>query len=113
LAYGETVANRISRYRFYAYKKNSPGWLKTKTILEQVSGDDRHGAYRTNVQKYSDEESSIWENVKHGLIYGSQDFVSDLKDRFLEDKKDGELPQHNSLYREIDPDLLLDKASKT
>lgn len=101
-----------SSYRFYAYKKYPPDWLKTKTILKQVSGDDCHEAYRTKVQKYSDEESSVWEDVKHGLIYGSQDFVSDLKDRFLNDKKDIELPQYNSLFREFDPDLLLNKASR-
>ena len=101
-----------SSYRFYGYKKKPPEWLKTKTILDQVSGDDSHKAYRIKVQKYSDEESSFWEDVKHGLIYGSQDFVSDMKVRFLENKKDVELPQHNSLFREFDSELLLDKASK-
>ena len=101
-----------SSYRFYGYKKKPPDWLKTQTILDQVSGDDRHMAYRKKVQKYSDEQSSVWEDVKHGLIYGSQDFVSDLKVRFLEDKKDVELPQHNSLFREFDFDLLIDKASR-
>ena len=39
------------------------------------------------VQQYSDEEGNIWEDVKHGLIYGGQDFVIDLKARFLEEKK--------------------------
>ena len=101
-----------SSYRFYGYKKKPPDWLKTQTILDQVSGDDRHMAYRKKVQKYSDEESSVWEDVKHGLIYGSQGFVSDLKVRFLEGKKDVELPQHNSLFREFDSDLLIDKASR-
>jgi len=101
-----------SSYPFYAYKKEPPDWLKTQTILNQVAGADRHKAYRVQVQHYSDEEGSFWEDVKHGLIYGSQDFVADLKARFLEDKKDVELPQHNSLFREFDPDLLLTKASK-
>jgi len=101
-----------SSYRFYAYKNKPPDWLKTKTILSQVSGADCHKAYRSKVQHYSDEEGSFWEDVKHGLIYGSQDFVADLKARFLEDKKDVELPQRNSLFREFDPDLLLNIASK-
>jgi putative transposase len=101
-----------SSYPFYAYQKKPPDWLKTQTLLNQVSGADRHKAYRIKVQHCSDEEGSFWEDVKHGLIYGSQDFVADLKARFLEEKKDVELPQHNSLFREFDPDLLLTKASK-
>lgn len=101
-----------SSYLYYGYKKKPPGWLKTNTIVEQVSSADRHKAYRSKVQKYSDEESSIWEDVKHGFIYGSQEYVSDLKGRFLENKKDVELPQHNSLFKEIDSALLLDKASR-
>jgi len=100
-----------SSYRFYAYKKKPPDWLNTKTLLDQVSGDDRHKAYRTTVQHYSDEKHRIWEDVKHGLIYGGQDFISDLKSRFLDDKKDVELPQHNSMLREFNSDLLLKKAT--
>ena len=101
-----------SSYRFYAYKKKPPDWLKTNTILEQISGDDRHKAYRIKVQKYSDEKNSIWEDVKHGLIYGSPDYISDLKARFLEDHKNVELPQHNSMFNDFDSESLLLRASK-
>jgi putative transposase len=101
-----------SSYRFYAYKKKSPDWLNTKTLLDQVSGSDRHKAYRIKVQHYSDERGRIWEDVKHGLIYGGQDFVSDLKIRFLDNKKEGELPQYNSMFREFDSELLLNIASR-
>ncbi len=101
-----------SSYRFYAYKKKPPEWLITRTILDQLSGDDRHRVYRVKVQQYSDEEGSIWEDVKHGLIYGGQDFVIDLKARFLEEKKNAELPQRNSMFREFDSEWLLKKASE-
>ncbi len=76
-----------SSHRFYSYKKKPPTWLNTQTILNQLSGTDLHRTYRNKVQQYSEEESSFGEDVKHGLIYGSQDFVNDLKARFLEDKK--------------------------
>jgi len=46
------------------------------------------------------------------LIYGSQDFVADLKDRFLNNRKNVELPQHKSLFREFSPELLIEEASK-
>lgn len=103
-----------SSYRFYAYRaysKKAPAWLTTKTILNQLSGKDLYKAYRLKVQQYSQEQSSVWEDVKHGFIYGSQDFVADLKARFLGDKKDAELPQHNRLLRAVDPHQLLKNAS--
>ena len=46
-----------------------------------------------------------------GLIYGSQNFVADLKDRFLDGKRDAELVQRNRLFRPIDPQHLLNRAS--
>ncbi len=101
-----------SSYRFYAYQKKPPAWVKTKALLDQFSNDERHKAYRTKAQQYSDEKGKIWEDVKHGFIYGSQDFVSALKTRFLEDQKNKELPQHNSLFREFDFTDLLNQASK-
>jgi hypothetical protein len=100
-----------SSYRFYAYKgKKVPAWLTTKTILNQLSGKDHRKAYRIKVQQYSDEQSSIWEDVKHGFIYRSQDFVVDLKARFLDDQKDVELPQRNRLLQPVDSQLLLKSA---
>jgi REP element-mobilizing transposase RayT len=63
-------------------------------------------------QNYSDEKVSIWEDVKHGLIYGGQKFIEDIKARFLSDKKDAELPQHNSLPRTFDAELILKIASE-
>ena len=101
-----------SSYRCYAYGKKPPGWLKIETILNQLHDIDPHKAYRTKVQQYSDEESSLWEDVKHGLIYGSQEFIEEIKARFLGDKKDVELPQRNRLLKTVNPDLLLEKASK-
>lgn len=110
------IVDRLSDYRwssylYYAYGKKSPAWLTTKSILDQLSGDDQHKAYRIKVQNYSDEKGCVWEDVKHGLIFGSQDFVRDLKSRFSGDKKDEELPQQNVLLRADDPQLLLKNAS--
>ena len=87
-----------SSYRFYGYKKKVPAWLSTQSILSQLSGKDLHKIYRLKVQQYSEEPNKVWEDVKHGFIYGSQDFVADLKARFSGDK-DVELPHHNRLLR--------------
>jgi putative transposase len=100
-----------SSYLYYAYKKKPPEWLKTKTLFRQIPGENPNKAYRLEVQQYSDEKSSIWEEVKHGLIFGGQEFIGDIKIRFLSDKNDVELPQHNSLLRAFSPDLMLKRAS--
>lgn len=105
-----------SSYCFYAYQayhKKAPDWLTTNTILNQLSGKNLHKAYRDKVQQYSKEQKSAWEDVKHGFIYGSQDFVADLRSRFTgdNDKKDEELPQRSRLLRSVDPHQLLRNAS--
>jgi REP element-mobilizing transposase RayT len=101
-----------SSYRFYAYKKKPPEWLNTHFILNQLSAKDRNRTYRLNVRNYSGEKAGVWKDVKHGLIYGGREFIEDVKKRFLGDRKEVELPQHNSLLRAFDPELMLKKASK-
>ena len=100
-----------SSYPFYGYKKKGPVWLKAEPILNQLSGADRHKAYRIKVRQYADEHTSTWEDVKYGLIFGGQEFINALKTRFLEKEKKQELPQHNKMFREFDPALLLKQAS--
>lgn len=101
-----------SSYPYYAYRTKAPSWLKTKLILSQLSGQDQKLAYRRKVQRYADESSSIWEDVRHGLVYGSEKFLDDLKSQFLQKQKDVELPQHNRLFRDVDPNKMLMIACK-
>ncbi len=102
-----------SSYLYYAYKKKPPLWLKTEPILHQVSGQNRHQTYRSEVQQYSNEVRSIWEEVKYGLIYGGQEFIDQIKTYYLGDKKDVELSQRNRLLRAFDPEPILKAAAKS
>lgn len=101
-----------SSYPYYAYRKKAPDWLKTSLILGQVSGKDKCQAYRRKVQQYANEKNNVWEDVRHGLVYGSENFLKDLKKRYLQKQKDVELPQHNRMYRDFDPKKILEIASK-
>lgn len=101
-----------SSYRYYAYRKKAPDWLNTGMILGQVSGKNKYQAYRRKVQQYANEKGSVWEDVRYGLVYGSESFLNDLKNRYLLKEKDVELPQHNRMYRDIDPKNILEIASK-
>ncbi len=101
-----------SSYPYYAYKKKQPAWLKINVILSQASAaKDRRLAYRGKVQRYSDETGCVWEDVKFGFIYGSQEFINQIKDKYRSGIFDGELPQLNRLLKEEDPGILIEKAA--
>lgn len=100
-----------SSYHYYAYKRNAPLWLNRDLILSQFNDSDPHKAYRLKVQDYSDEENRLWENIKHGLIYGSETFVKNIKANFLNDRPQDELPQHNLVFFDFKPQDFFKKAA--
>lgn len=101
-----------SSYPYYAYKRKAHGWLKTKTILSQVSPPDFNKSYRIKVQQYSEEEGNFLEDLRHGFIFGTQDFIDDIKKKFLKAQKDVELPNKNSLFRDCDINALLKSGAE-
>ncbi len=102
-----------SSYLSYGYARKTPNWLKTDLILG-VMGQckDPHRLYRNKVQAYSDEKADVWEDLKHGLIFGSDDFVDDIRERFLSGGKKPELPQYNRIVRQFSPGEVLSQAAK-
>lgn len=65
---------------------------------------------RGQPQSLSNEKNSIWEDVKHGLIYGSQDFVDQIRSRYLSDSQQAELPQHNRMLGDIQPGVIVQRS---
>ncbi|NUO07560.1 MAG: hypothetical protein HUU08_02605, partial [Candidatus Brocadia sp.] len=63
-----------SSYPKYAYGKKLPEWLRTAPILSRFDAKDKNTAYREMVQSYSREEKRLWENFRHGLFLGSEQF---------------------------------------
>jgi hypothetical protein len=47
-------------------------YLDKNLILSQTHGENKHRKYREKSQKYSDENRRIWEDIRHGFIYGSK-----------------------------------------
>jgi len=102
-----------SSYKAYAYKTaNIPDWLRIDFILSKFTSKDRNCSYRLKAQNYSDEDNSIWEDVKHGFIFGSEQFINDIKTKFLKEKKEPDLTQHNRLKFDANIDKLIDHLSK-
>ena len=101
-----------SSYPVYAYDKKGPPWLTTKLILSYFKGTDKHKQYRQKVQKYAKEEKRLLEDVRHGMILGTEKFLNRVRKQFLPDIPHHELPQQKKLARDIDIDDVLKKSSE-
>ncbi len=100
-----------SSYRNFAYGKPCPDWLETDLILSQVSGDDRHVAYRRKVQGYSGEEKKMSENIHLGLVAGTKEFAKYIKKKHMPENPNEEIPQQKTVQDDYDILSLLEKAS--
>ena len=80
--------------------------------MSQIHGENKHQHYREKSQKYSDEHRRIWEDIRHGFIYGSQKFVKMIKDRYIVSEPDPAIPQQKSIIKDSDPVEYSSKASK-
>jgi len=102
---------RWSSYPIYAYGRRGPDWLKTDMILSQFSGSNARQAYREKVQRYAEEEKQLLEDLKHGIILGTTEFVEKLRDAFLPDSPPKEIPQCRKIQKSIDPSDLIHQAA--
>ena len=103
---------RWSSYPAYAYNRRHPKWLNMELILSQLQSENKHQQYREKCQKYSNEHRRVWEDVRHGFLYGSRKFVKRIKNRHMISDPDPAIPQQKSVMRDSDPLELLNKASK-
>ena len=101
-----------SSYIPYAYGHAVPHWLETEMILSQFGDQHQHRLYREKVQSYADEKKDIWEDLRFGMLLGSQKFVEKIKERHLPQKTDNNIPQQTRIEKNIDPDELLLIAEK-
>jgi len=105
---------RWSSYRVYAYGHKTPKWLSTDLILSQFEGEpDRHKSYREKVQKYASEEKHLLEDLRHGLILGTKDFVENIHKQYLPSKLDPAVVQQNQLVTTADLDGFLTKVGRS
>jgi REP element-mobilizing transposase RayT len=103
---------RWSSYPVYAYGKKGPHWLSTELIFSQFDKKGRHRGYREKVQGYAKEEKHLLEDLRHGMILGSERFVDKIRSTYIPEAPHREIPQQKSVYREFNPASFLDKAAK-
>ncbi len=63
-------------------------------ILSQCNGEDSYKAYREKVQKYSEEESNVFENLRHGIVFGTKRDLNKITKKHL--KKESGMRQKYS-----------------
>jgi len=103
---------RWSSYHTYAYKSSHISWLNTDLIRSQFKGEDSHKAYREQVQRYSEEEAKIFENLRHGIVFGTRGYLNKVTEEYLTKEPDDELPQLNRIIKDKDPAEILKSAAK-
>ena len=93
-----------SSYPAYAYNRRCPIWLKTDLLLSQFGSDDDagHNAYREKVQQYAGENKSIWEDIRHGVIFGSQAFLDRIQKDYLSREGQADIPVLKNIVDERD-----------
>ena len=112
------IVKRLSSYRWssynvYAYGRKFPKWVSTGLILSQFTGvQDCHRSYRQKVQKYGSEEKRLFEDLRHGLILGSQQFVEKIRNRYTPAKPELSLPQQRQVAKAFDPKSYLRRAEQ-
>ncbi len=106
------VDYKWSSYPIYAYSRNGPDWLTTKSILSYFKGSGKNRQYREKVQKYADEEERLLEDIHHGMILGAKTFVKKIKRQFLPDTSDIALPQQKQLAKDINIEDVLPKLAE-
>jgi len=63
------------------------------------------------VQFYSREEKKLWEDFRHGLFFGTLEFVERMKRVHLPDTPHKEQPQQKDTFRSADPRIIIKKAA--
>ena len=102
-----------SSYRAYAYGNVISKWFNTKVMLSQLRNvADKHKAYQEHAQKYSKEEQRLWEDLRHGIFLGTEEFAEKIKKRYLPDVPNAEIPHQKQLAKNIDSEVVLLKAVK-
>jgi len=100
-----------SSYRVYAYGHDCPSWVSTDLILSQFGDDqDCHRRYREKVQRYAAEEKHLFEDLRHGLVFGSQQFVEKIRKKYTPAKTESSIPQQRQVSETFDLEAYLRRA---
>ncbi len=102
-----------SSYKYFVSGAKAPKWLKTDLILSMFDKNQkkaRHLYRKFVLEGIGNETDIIRKNIKFGFLLGSQDFVDGIKARFIEGRKDSEVPVLKAAQKQLNPDDINDKV---
>jgi len=103
------MVKKLSEYKWSSYhdyvnlkKRNT--WVNSEAVLEETgsSKQDSRKEYRKLVREVSGRENDFLEEMKYGMILGSDKFVEWVQRKFIDrtEKEDAELPQKKRISDE-------------
>lgn len=101
-----------SSYRAYAYGKSAPDWLDTDLILSQIPEANPRKTYREKAKAYAEEEGRLWEDLRHGIVLGSQDFLDKIRRAYLPQGIEAEKPQQRAVAGSVGAQEYVRRASE-
>jgi REP element-mobilizing transposase RayT len=96
------IIEKLSEYKWSSYHdyvnaKKVHKWVNSEAVLEGLGSNkqDSRKEYRKLIREVSGKEKDFLENIKYGMILGSDKFVEWVQKKFIDrtEKKDAELPQ--------------------
>lgn len=94
------------------YGRSSPEWLRTDVLLSQITEKDKNRGYKEIVQDYSKEGKRVWEDLRHGSLFGSKEYCDYIKPKYIsKEKPDIEIPQKRLIIREEDLNTTIGKTA--
>ena len=86
-----------SSYHDYVKTKKIHHWVSCEEILKGLSRDEKESRveYRKLIREKSGQEKKFLDEIKYGLILGSEEFISWVQKKFINrlSARDAELPQ--------------------
>ena len=104
-----------SSYKYFVSDNKSPDWLKTGFILSMFDKNAKRARslYKEFVlRNIGSEEDDIRQNTKFGFVLGGEDFIADIKKRFIDGKDDPEIPALKATRNIMNPEKIKEAVSK-
>lgn len=89
-----------SSYKYFVSDVAPPDWLETSFILAMFDKNIKTAKSIYNrfvVESIGKEQPIIKDNITAGFLLGSQSFIKEIKEKFIQDKIDKEIPVINKL----------------
>jgi hypothetical protein len=96
-----------SSYKYFISNTNPPDWLNTDFMLSMFDQNIKKAKslYKKFVlESAGNEMDLIKKNIKFGFLLGSQEFLENIKARFIEGRKDKEIPLLKAAQTQLKPD---------